>query len=101
MFQLDKNIRTYSCFGKLHAEALVVKYEGVYSLLFNGLAKKKKQQQQQRVRMCVRGREREREMVTMDRSRWEDIEGFIALFFNSSEGLKFPKKDFSVQATNN
>lgn len=37
----------------------------------------------------------------MDRSRWEDIEGFIALFFNSSEGLKFPKKDFSVQATNN
>ena len=62
MFQLDKNIRTYSCFGKLHAEALVVKYEGVYSLLFNGLAKKK---------MCayVCEKKGKREMVTMDRSR--------------------------------
>lgn len=61
MFQLDKNIRTYSCFGKLHAEALVVKYEGVYSLLFNGLAKKKNNNNNN-VCVCVweGGKEKER-----------------------------------------
>ena len=53
----------YSCLGEMHAEVLGMKCPGVYTLLFNGLARKC-------VCVCVFGeRERETEKVTAGMAR--------------------------------